>query len=69
MPTTPTLEPLTATIADTTARTGLSRATLYRLAGAGKIRMVKSGRTTLIVWSSVRDHLASLPDADLRPAA
>ena len=31
MPTTPTLEPLTATIADTTARTGLSRATLYRL--------------------------------------
>lgn len=71
MPTTPTptAEPITATITETTARTGLSRATLYRLASAGKIRMVKAGRTTLVVWSSVRDHLATLPDADLRRAA
>lgn len=66
---TPPAEPLTATIADTTARTGLSRATLYRLASAGKIQMVKAGRTTLIQWASVRDHVANLPAADLRGAA
>ena len=62
-------EPLTATIADTVALTGLSRATIYRLAGAEKIRMIKVGRRSLVVWSTVIDYLDGRPAAIIRAAA
>jgi excisionase family DNA binding protein len=62
-------EPLTATIADTVALTGLSRATIYRLAGSGTIRMIKVGRRTLLVWASVKAYLEGRPSANIRAAA
>ena len=54
------------TIADTRARFGIPRSTLYRLASAGHIRMVKLGRTTLVDFASVRAFLSNAPTATLR---
>jgi excisionase family DNA binding protein len=56
----------TGTIADTRARFGIPRSTLYRLAAAGHVRMVKLGRTTLVDFVSVRAFLDSAPAAALR---
>jgi excisionase family DNA binding protein len=46
---------------------GLSRSGLYRLAGEGRIRMVKIGSRTLVDAASVRAFLATLPPAQIRP--
>lgn len=45
---------------------GLSRSHLYRLAAAGRVRMVKAGTRTLVDAASVRVFLASLPTAQIR---
>ncbi len=66
---TDTTEPLTVTIPTATARTGLSRSSLYRLAAAGSITFRKAGRTTLIDWPTLKAHVTTLPAADLRGAA
>jgi hypothetical protein len=55
-----------ATIARTTVLYGLSRSEIYRLPGRGKIRGVKSGRSTLILLDSVRTYVASLPPVAIR---
>lgn len=54
--------PLTKAI----AISGLSRATIYRLAGNGALRLLKSGRTTLVCAESLRAYMASLPAAEIR---
>jgi excisionase family DNA binding protein len=58
--------PFTATIAMTSSLSGLSRSEIYRLLAAGRLRAVKSGRSTLILLPSVREHIASLPMAQFR---
>jgi predicted DNA-binding transcriptional regulator AlpA len=63
-----TAEPLTVTVPSATARTGLSRSSLYRLAAAGIIHFRKAGRTTLVDWASLKAHVTGLPSADLRTA-
>ncbi len=42
---------------------GLSRSHLYRLAGEGRIRLVKVASRTLVDAASVRNFLATLPEA------
>jgi hypothetical protein len=42
---------------------GLSRSHLYRLAGEGRIRLVKVASRTLVDAASVRNFLATLPVA------
>ena len=61
--------PVTATIADTTRLTGMTRWEIHRLLAAGRLRAVKSGSRTLVLWESVRAHLASLPPATYRGGA
>lgn len=61
-------DPLTVTIQQLGSRIGLSRATIYRLAGAGRIRLIKVGRRSLVDWASVRDYLASRPTVSPQPA-
>ena len=46
---------------------GLSRSCFYRLAGEGRIRLVKIGTRTLVDAASVRAFLAALPPATIRP--
>jgi len=62
-------EPITVTVPGAVARTGISRATIYRLARSGHIRMIKVGRRSLIVWSTMLDYLGMRPLAALRKAA
>lgn len=44
---------------------GLSRSHLYRLAGEGRIRLVKVASRTLVDAASVRNFLATLPEAQI----
>jgi excisionase family DNA binding protein len=55
--------PATGRIPTATALYGVSRSHLYRLAGEGRIRFLKAGRTTLVDLDSVRNYLATLPVA------
>ena len=56
--------PLTVTIADLRSRASISRSEAYRLLAAGKLRAVKSGSRTLVLWQSVLEYVASLPAAE-----
>ena len=58
-----TTTPITGRIPAATAMSGLSRSAIYLLAGAGKIRLVKAGRATLVDLASVREYLQGLPEA------
>jgi hypothetical protein len=49
------------------AWSGLSRSTLYREAGAGRLVFRKAGRTTLVDGPSLAALIASLPVATIRP--
>lgn len=42
---------------------GMSRSAVYREAGAGRIRLVKLGKSTLVDMASVRAFLDTLPAA------
>jgi hypothetical protein len=59
-------EPLALPIPQAVAVTGLSRSALYRLAGEGRIVLLKHGRTTLVEMASARAVLAGLPRASIR---
>lgn len=59
-------EPSYVKIPSAVARTGISRATLYRLAGAGLIRFVKVGRSSLVEWQALKAYLAMRPAANIR---
>ena len=56
-------QPIAATVANVTRQTGLSRSEIYRLLARGKLKAVKSGRSTLVLMDSVIAHLARLPAA------
>ena len=62
-------EILAAPMLRAVAMSGLSRSEIYRQASAGRIRLVKSGRTTLVDMATVRAYLASLPVVTLRSKA
>jgi excisionase family DNA binding protein len=62
------LTPLLVPVKQACALIGRSQSALYELIGAGKIRAVKSDGRTLIVVESLREYVASLPPAKVRPA-
>jgi len=57
------LWPSHAPIRDAAELSGLSRSAIYREAGAGRIHLVKLGRSTLVNMTSVRAFLDALPPA------
>ena len=63
----PSTIPVTISISDAVAMVGISRAQIYRLVGKRQINMVKSGRRSLIVVSSLIAYVQNLPDAVIRP--
>lgn len=48
---------------------GLSRSAIYRAASAGRIRVLKNGRSSLVDMASVRAYLAELPVARITQQA
>ena len=53
-PARPTADPLAYTLSAASAACGLSRATLYRHAKAGRLRLLKVGGRTLVDAASLR---------------
>jgi excisionase family DNA binding protein len=47
-------EPLAVTVQEARRLTGLGNTTLYRLIGEGKLRTIKVGTRTLVVYSSIK---------------
>jgi excisionase family DNA binding protein len=60
------VEPLALTIAKTAQVTSESRSKVYEHIAAGTYQAVKSGRRTLIVYASVKAHIAGLPPARIK---
>lgn len=54
---------ITVPLRDAPAVTGLSRSTIYREAAAGRLVLLKAGRTTLLCMESARRYLTALPKA------
>ncbi len=59
-------DPLAITLSEAMRLSGLSRSELYRRMGNGQIHAVKAGVRTLIVMTSLKAHIASLPTAEFR---
>lgn len=57
------VEPLAVPLAKAPVALGMSRSSIYRHAQAGRLTLLKSGRTTLVDMASARALLASLPRA------
>jgi excisionase family DNA binding protein len=53
----PKLDPLSVTVRQACALTGLSRSMIYNLNGEGRLRSFKVGRRTLITYASLRGLL------------
>jgi hypothetical protein len=60
-------EPEFLSISDAATYTAESEWTVKDKLRRGIYRAKKSGRRTLIIFSTVKDHLASLPDAKFAP--
>lgn len=56
-------DPIAVALRDAPTVTGLSRSTIYREAAAGRLVLLKYGRTTLLCMASARRYIASLPQA------
>ncbi len=56
----PGARPLAISIREATRLLDLSRATVYRLIGKGRLKAVKCGSRTLVPMDSLRELLASL---------
>ncbi len=65
----PALDPKYRPPAWICASYGLSRSTLYRLLGEGRLRAVKVGRSTLVEVESADALFSSLPSATFRSQA
>jgi hypothetical protein len=66
MPSAESALPIAARIPEACRISGLSRAAIYRGRKDGKIRLLKNGRSTLVLMDSVRRYLAELPEAEPR---
>ena len=63
----PSTIPMTISVSGAVAMVGISRAQIYRLVGKKQINMVKSGRRSLILVSSLIAYVQNLPDVVIRP--
>jgi len=61
-----TVDPILVQVKDAIGILGQSRRTIYGLIAAEKIKAVKSGRSTLIVYESLKQYAAGLPSAKIK---
>ena len=61
------LEPLTITVNEAVRVSGRSRSEIYRNLASGKIKAKKDGKRTLILFDSLKQSIANLPDATFLP--
>ena len=58
-------DPILVSIKIATDILGQSRTTIYELIAAEKVKAVKSGRSTLIVYESLKQYAAGLQPAEI----
>jgi excisionase family DNA binding protein len=61
------LEPLACTINEASRISGEPRTKIYSWLKTGKLKSKKSGRRTLILYESLKQAIADLPDAKFTP--
>ncbi len=54
-------QPISCSVADACAATGIGRTEMYRLLNEGRVESRYHGRKRLVIWASLRDYIASLP--------
>jgi len=63
------LTPLLVTVPQAAAMIGRGVSSVYVAIGDGKIKAVKSDRRTLVSVASIREYVAKLPPAKIKPTA
>jgi hypothetical protein len=61
------VEPLIVRIPQTSQYIGRCTATVYDLISQGRLRAVKSDARTLVTMDSIKEYVASLPAAEIKP--
>jgi hypothetical protein len=61
------LEPMLCSVAAATVLTGRCERSIIDCIARGEIKAVKSDRRTLIIVQSLKDYVANLPPAKLKP--
>jgi excisionase family DNA binding protein len=64
--TTNPIQPVLVSINQVAEMIGQNRRTIYSLIAAGRLKAVKSGRSTLIFYDSVTQFIAGLPPAQIK---
>jgi hypothetical protein len=59
-------DPLAVRIPEACRLTGWSRSEFYRRAGRGEVIVVKAGRSSLVLFDSLRAAIESLPRAEIK---
>ena len=62
-------QPMLVPIKQASAMIGKCRRGIYELIATDQIKAVKSGRSTLVVYESLKQYVTSLPPAKLKSAA
>ena len=60
------IQPVLIPIKQAATIIGQHRRTIYSLIAANRLKAVKSGRSTLIFYDSVKQYIASLPPAQIK---
>jgi hypothetical protein len=63
------LTPISVSIADAVRMSGLGRTSIYAAIAAGKLKVRKSGRRTIVETSALRKFIEELPESGSQDAA
>lgn len=66
--TAPPVKPRVLPLKTATIFMGMSRSAIYRAAAAGRLRLLKNGRATVLDVASGEKYLAELPEAQIGAA-
>jgi hypothetical protein len=60
-------DPFLVPVKQASAAIGKSPRSIYQLMATGELQGVKSGRNTLVVYNSIKEYVAKLPPANIKP--
>jgi excisionase family DNA binding protein len=60
-------EPMLVSLDEVSAMIGKSRRTVYELIATDKLKAVKAGRNTRVVYQSVKAYVENLPAVKIKP--
>jgi excisionase family DNA binding protein len=60
------MQPILVPVPQASAIIGKCRRTIYELMASGELKAVKSGRSTLVVYESLKEYVAKLPAPKLK---